>query len=287
MIKHIILDTDVGGDPDDLFTIILALTSPELKLDLIVTNDEYSGDRGRYAKSFLSMLKIKSPPLVSGISLNDSKEDQCFVTRELIKNPKARMKKDFLKEILSVIKRNDLTYYVCIGPESNLAKFIENYPELKNKVKILIMGGSLKRHKSHAGHNVHCDINAAKTVFYSNWVKRYVIGDITHKKDIYVNKKHPLFKEISESDSSLMEFITKSILNYYALIGRGNYMNDPLTLSSLINSKIVTFSKTPLIMDDKGRMIESPNGKNTLIATSANYNIFWKLFNERFPKIRS
>ena len=38
--KKMIIDTDIGFDPDDLFTLLLAFNSPEVEIALITTADE-------------------------------------------------------------------------------------------------------------------------------------------------------------------------------------------------------------------------------------------------------
>jgi hypothetical protein len=54
MVKHVILDTDIGGDPDDAFALLLGLNSPEINIDLIVTSDEHKGHRAEFARKFKS-----------------------------------------------------------------------------------------------------------------------------------------------------------------------------------------------------------------------------------------
>lgn len=57
MVNHVILDTDIGGDPDDTFALLLALNSPEISLDLIVTSDEHRGHREAFANELLKKIR--------------------------------------------------------------------------------------------------------------------------------------------------------------------------------------------------------------------------------------
>ena len=49
-----IIDTDIGGDPDDTVAVVAAARSvPELAL--VVTSDEYSGERARFVRHLLDV----------------------------------------------------------------------------------------------------------------------------------------------------------------------------------------------------------------------------------------
>mgnify|MGYP001559423130 FL=1 len=54
MQRGIILDTDIGYDPDDLFALLLLLKNSEV--DLIVTNDDPDGRRFIFVKKILEIL---------------------------------------------------------------------------------------------------------------------------------------------------------------------------------------------------------------------------------------
>jgi len=279
--KHIIIDTDLGGDPDDLCALLLAINSPELKIELVVTSDEHSQRRAKYAKLFLSLVN-KEIPVISGATSKSSKKDECFAVDKLISNEYTQIDNDYLVSIQKAIEKNKLTYYVCLGAESNLSEFINKHPHLKDKVEIIIMGGSLHRNRHRAGHNVRCDIKSAINVFNSDWNKRYVLGDVTHKDEILINEKHSFFKKLSSSEKHHLNFVAKSIkyfFNKYHCVFF--WLHDPLTVASLIDEKIIKFTNLKLKMNSKGVISISKEGRETLVSESADYKLFWKLFKER------
>ena len=50
-----IIDTDIGGDPDDTVAVVAAgLRVPELAL--VVTSDEYGGERARFVRYLLDLV---------------------------------------------------------------------------------------------------------------------------------------------------------------------------------------------------------------------------------------
>ena len=63
MQKGIILDTDIGYDPDDLFALLLLLKNS--RIDLIVTNDDPDGRRAIFVTKILEILE-KEVKVVQG-----------------------------------------------------------------------------------------------------------------------------------------------------------------------------------------------------------------------------
>ncbi len=68
----LIIDTDLGGNPDDAFAVaIAALTVPELAL--VITTDELAGERARFARHLLDLLGRPEVPVVSGADLGNTR----------------------------------------------------------------------------------------------------------------------------------------------------------------------------------------------------------------------
>src|SRR3989344_5301588 len=78
----VILDTDIGYDPDDLFALLLLLNSPELRLDLVVTGDEVGGKRAAFARKVLDQCGRQDLKVVQGEDLGNHN----FVVDELIQD---------------------------------------------------------------------------------------------------------------------------------------------------------------------------------------------------------
>lgn len=282
MVKHIILDTDIGGDVDDLFALLLALNSSEFVIDLIVTNDEVKFKRAKYLLRVLKLLD-KTIPVVSGIDLSHNTEDSCFsANKEVDIYEKYDLETNFITSIQNLVKKNKYTYYICLGAQSNLAKFISHAEHLKDKTEIFIMGGSLNRSKSKPGHNIIRDIDAARQVFNSNWNKKYVLGDVTHENEIKIDKTHPLLKRLSDKNNSISSFITNAITDFLDTYHNQHFwLHDPLTVSGLLNENIISFTKRKIAMSNNGVMYLENTGKETLVSTSVDFNLFWETFNKR------
>jgi len=64
----LIIDTDLGGDPDDAVAVVVAaLRVPELAL--LITTDEVGGERARLARHLLDLAGRPEVPVVAGADL--------------------------------------------------------------------------------------------------------------------------------------------------------------------------------------------------------------------------
>jgi purine nucleosidase len=275
--KHVILDTDIGGDPDDTFALLLALNSPEIWLDLIVTSDEHKGHRAIFARELLKELN-KDVLVVRGSDLGNSK---CCVIDDIVKDSTEQA--DFLPAIRHVVEKNPETYYVCISPETNLAAFMDYAPDLLHKLRVVIMGGALNYRKGPqvAEHNIRYDAQAARRVFYADVRKQYVISDTTFNQLLRIDKDHEFYRRIKDSKKVSGEMLARSFDSFFRQLYPSSMMHDPLTLSHVIKPGFVHFETKAIDMDEQGIMHTSEKGKPTVISASADYHGFMAFLNER------
>jgi len=276
--KHIIIDTDAGGDPDDILAVLFAINSPEIKVGLIITNDEHKTDRAKFVAKFLKNAN-KKIPVVAGKDLGNQR---CFVVSELINEGELATEDNSLKIMADIISKSSLTYYACIGPQSNLARLITVYPELKNKIKIIIMGGRINHQFIRkTEHNIRYDVKAAKIVFESSWNKKYILSDITRNNNLRITEKSSFYQEVAKSKKLHIRLIKESIDCWFKNMYPESYMHDPLTLLSVFNDEVVTFKKEHILLQDDGKMLLDKMGKSTIISSAANYDLFWNIFKQR------
>jgi len=266
MMKHIILDTDIGRNPDDLFALFLALNSKEIKLDLIISSDEHKNHKALFANGFSELIN-KKVNVTAGKDLGN--ENDCFVCEYIDEDNKINY--DFLESIIKVVKSNDVTYYLCIGPLSNLADFIKNNQHLKDKIKIIVMGGKIELNKGTADRNIRQDVASAKLVFGSNWDIKWVIADTTFNDALKLDLHNELYSYLMEVDNMKSRLIIKNINNYIKFTGKPSYLHDPAVVAYLIDEKIIEFEHKNIIMLDNGEFRIDSSGKLISISYFMDY----------------
>jgi len=277
--KHVILDTDIGGDPDDTFALLLCLASPEISLDLVVTSDEHKGHRAAFAKKLLAVLG-KDILVVAGADLGN---DRCCVVDNMVE---AMAPMDYVAAIKTVVEKNEITDYLCISPQSNLAAFLQHHPGLMPKLRVTIMGGSINyRTEGKVEHNIRYDVAAARAVFAANIDKKYVLSETTFHPELRVDTNHDFYTRLHwhTSELDVRVLIKESIDNFFTHLYPSTLMHDPLTISVVIKPGFVTFAQKPLIMNERGEFIESSTGKITTVSTSAKYAEFMHFLGGRLP----
>lgn len=280
MVKHVILDTDIGGDPDDAFALMFGMNSPEISIDLVVTCDEHNNHRAQFAKQFLATMG-KTTPVVAGIDIGNDK--YCLI-EDMLLSSFGDVDTDYLDAMARTIDRTKSIEYVCIGPQSNLAALISAYPEFKDKVRVTMMGGGLERYRHgdrKAEHNIRYDVPAARAVFDSDWDKRYVLGDVTGNNSLMITSQSKIYKTIVARGQRHLDYLLASLNRFFTRSKyQGTMPHDPLTLASVFTD-YVEFAERNVTMDDKGIMRAEEHGKPTIVAVDANYCGFWKIFEER------
>ena len=276
MVKHVILDTDIGGDPDDILALLFGLNSTEIKMDMIVTSDEHLGHRAEFTRKILENLGI-NVPVMQGEDLGNTR---CCVVDDLVTSSEG--KPNYLQAMKNLVQKNTKTYYVCISPQTNLAKFLEYAPELTSKLKILIMGGAINyRKKGIAQHNIRYDIKSAIKVFNSNAAKMYVLDDITFNPALKLDENHEIYKNIKNSNSPIKNLLLGNLQNFFKKLYPTCFMHDPLTLSYLIKPGFLKFKRRKIELSSKGVMKFAKTGKLTTISISANYEDFMNFLSRR------
>lgn len=259
MNTKVILDTDIGYDPDDMFALLLLLHSPELGLDLVVTGDEVEGKRAKFAKKILDLYGYTQIPVVCGEDLGNSD----FVVDELIQNYIFEPETDYLGAMKSVIDSADTVVYLGIQGFTNLAKLIETYPECKDKLQVYQMGGAVDyiRRPGWVEHNVKIDKESARNVIFSGVDLCLVVATTTFNPKLEVHKLHPIYQRLVESTNPVHHMLWDHIDLWHKAKGFWTYMHDPLTLSAAMGKDYVSFTSGGVVMDEKGHLHSDDEGQ--------------------------
>jgi inosine-uridine nucleoside N-ribohydrolase len=265
--KRVILNTDIFGDPDDLYSLLFLLGSKDVKIEMIITSDECKGGRAAYTKQLLAELGIDIPVFCG----KDLGNNVCYFA-----TPKKREK--ISKDYVSAIKNLDKKFtFLCISSQSELAKVVDVLKE--KKANVIIMGGSTQKQE----HNINCDIPAARKVLKSKISTKWIPSNLTMNDKIKIDKKHELYKKIAKSKSIASKYLKQNMDAFFKKLYPYHFLHDPLEVSVLLDKKIIQFKRKTFELK-KAQFIPSKKGFAIDYGVKADYNRFLRLFNKRIGK---
>jgi len=258
MNPSIILDTDIGYDPDDLFALIFLHKLAGERLKLLVTANEVNGKRAKFAKQVLNSLNNSDTKVVEGLSLGSDK----FTVDSLLAKTQDTFEKDFLSAMKQVVDDSESVIYIGIGGFTNLARFIEAFPDQARKLKIFLMGGALnyERHPGWVEYNVRIDPPSARKVIESGCDISFIMAQTTHNPILEVNATHPLYTKLLSKPDETSRLLREHCRLWFEEKGHGTLMHDPLTVAAALGYEFVNFYSSKIVLDEAGGMHENNSG---------------------------
>jgi purine nucleosidase len=263
---RIIIDTDPGVD--DALAFLLALASPEIKLEaLTTTQGNVTLEKAtRNALSVLELVHASHIPVASGsvVPLVQPLRASAFVHGEsgvgnsLLPEPQAKPVPvhavDYLIERV-LTQPNELSIFP-IGPLTNIAMAIRKEPRFAQAVKeLVIMGGAILEHGNItplAEFNIYVDPHAAHIAFHSGIPITLIPLDVTHK--CLLRQEH--VDRLMKINSPISRFIRDAVEVYleasFALGFEGSSLHDPLTLATVIAPELLTLTEYYVDVDLSG-----------------------------------
>ena len=263
---RIIIDTDPGID--DALAFLLALASPEVKLEaLTTTQGNVTLEKAtRNALAVLELAHASHIPVASGSVLplvQPSRASAAIHGESGLGNsnlpepesrPISKHGVDYLIE-RALAEPGELSIFP-IGPLTNIAMAIRKEPKFAKAVKqLVIMGGAILEHGNLtplAEFNIYVDPHAAHIVFHSGIPITLIPLDVTHKCLLKLEHLARLMK----IDSPISRFIKDAVEVYlkasFELGFAGSALHDPLTLATIIAPELLTLKEYYVDVDISG-----------------------------------
>jgi len=173
----IILDTDIGGDIDDTWALILALKCPELDIKLVCTDGRNTTYRARLAAKLLEACGRSDIPVAVGMNRGDEPGPQsAWVGDYRLEGYPGTVYRDGVDAIVRIINESpEPVTLVAIGGVPNLAAVLERDPGVVHNARFIGMHGCIRRgwfdnrDKVVAESNVEADPKALAAVFAAPW----------------------------------------------------------------------------------------------------------------------
>jgi inosine-uridine nucleoside N-ribohydrolase len=263
---RVIIDTDPGVD--DALAILLALRSPELKVEAITPV------AGNVPLEFtlpnaLKLVEIAgrtdvpvaggaSHPLVRNLITASHVHGNNGLAGVEFPEPKIKPVGETASELIRKIVRanpGEITI-VAVGPLTNVATALRADPELAGKIRaIVIMGGSLSGGNvtPAAEFNLYVDPEAARIVFDAGVPLTMVGLDVT-RKVLFTDERLKALETAKNPSGIAAAKIMAATLEH---LNRGPHpmieaMHDPLTVANLIDPGILTLKEYYVEVETEG-----------------------------------
>jgi inosine-uridine nucleoside N-ribohydrolase len=278
--RRIIIDTDPGTD--DAMAIILALNSPEFKVEaLTVVPGNVDGRQGLENALKIVSLAGRCDVMVAGGAQHPL--NQKLITAQFwhgknglanVELPASKCKADprFGPDlIIELIHKypHEITL-IPVGPLTNIALAVSKDPSIAFLVKdIVIMGGSITGGNVNgaAEANIYNDPEAAQIVFNAGWMVTMVGSDVGERT--LITRKY--LKDLQSSHGPQSDFIAQVADFYLTRSEKSGYsgaaMYDPLAVGIALDSTLGTLKEMHVDVETKGEFtrgetVANRNGSN-------------------------
>ncbi|MFB9279485.1 nucleoside hydrolase [Cohnella cellulosilytica] len=263
--KRIIIDTDIGGDPDDATAIALALASPELVIEGITTVYSDVEYHARRVARLFELAGAVPVPIYNGLSKTLLRNRDVSWSSEADTQEESgdgdaldggSQPEDAGSAVAFIVRSimaapGEITL-VCIGPLTNIAAAIIVEPRIIGAVKQIILMGGVTRLGSNGAelypveHNIKCDPEAASVVFGSGASIVMVGLDVTTKARITREHCRRLIASGKPVNAALADVMERWLVR----IGEASTpMHDPMAMALAIDATLATTRRMNVRID--------------------------------------
>ena len=277
----LIIDTDIGDDYDDVFTLAVALASPELDILGITTVVGNAGLRARLTRRFLNLAGREDIPVAVGAATQTGAP---FTHRRWAQGGPALAADepdavDFLLE--QIAAHPGQVTLLAIGPLTNLAAALARDPATFGQLeRIVLMGGSVRRGyrdlnwqgegKPSAEYNILSDIAAAQAVFAAG--VPLGVAPLDGTMVVLDELKRQL---IFTRSTPITDALALTYLQWSAVAGRVTpILFDTAALAFAIEPSIFTVERLRLEVDAEGHTREVAGPPNAEVCLDCHEDAF-------------
>ena len=276
--RRVIVDTDPGTD--DAMAILLALNSPEFKVEaLTVVAGNVVAQQG--LENALKIVSLANRCDVAVAAGAQHPLNQKLITAEFwhgknglanIELPPSKCTADprFGPDLIieTVHKYPHEITLIPIGPLTNIALAVSKDPTIAALVKeVVIMGGSISGGNVNAvaEANIYNDPEAASIVFNANWPSLTMVGSDIGERTI-MTRKH--LAELRSSHGPQNDFVA-AMAEFYVPLGEKNGyagapMYDPLAVGVALDPTLVTRKEMHVDVETKGEFTRGETVANRM-----------------------
>jgi inosine-uridine nucleoside N-ribohydrolase len=172
----VVFDTDIGGDIDDTWALVMLLKSPELDVKLVTSDSGNDTYRARILAKMLQVAGRTDIPVGIGCKPGDGKGPQsAWVGDYKLDDYPGKVREDGVGAIIETIRASsEPITLVAVGPVPNIAEVVRRAPDIAQKARFVGMHGSVYRGYGDSRnispeYNVRAAPEALQAVFAADW----------------------------------------------------------------------------------------------------------------------
>ncbi len=295
------LDTDIGGDPDDLCALAMLLKWPDVQLTGITTVSDDKGKRAGYTKYALHLVGREDIAVKAGADIAEGHyrptpgipNEKDYWPEPIVSLP------NVVEEAIELLKQSieQEAIIIGIGPFTNLFLLDKKYPGILQQAKLYLMGGYIypiregyPQWGNEMDWNIQVDVTSAKyvlensnptlipmTITVETALRRAYLpalkqsgklGEVLALQAEAANKEYSNEEKIGKTCKGLPDDIL-------------NFQHDPLACAVALGWNGVTIEEIPLKFEIKNNELHEiihPEGKKTRVVTkveSEKFNELW------------
>jgi inosine-uridine nucleoside N-ribohydrolase len=280
----VILDTDIGGDMDDTWALIMLLRSPEVDIKLITTTSDFPEARARFVGRLLEIAGRTDIPIGIGVPikggiLNNAPMNMFDWVRDYsLYDYPGNVYEDGADAFIRTIKESpEPVTVIAIGPLSTIGEALRRAPDLIENSRFVGMYGSLYKgycdsDQPCAETNVREHNQECRLVFESDWDLSITPLDSCGLVDLegalyerILGSEDPLVKalmEINQIFAANVKWMT------YDPTQRSSILFDTVAVYMAFSEELLTFQTLPIKVTEDGRTLVDPAGKQVRCAMS-------------------
>lgn len=289
IVEKVILDTDIGDDIDDAYALALLLSRPNIKLLGVTTAWGQTQERAELAVKLLHVMGYDHIPVYAGRRGTAKIGRQYEWARRNETNPPSSGQPVSKNALPGVQKDDAVTFLkraiekapgeitlIAVGPLVNVGDLVTQHPEIKTKLKrIVIMGGAV--HMGYDGTanpvaewNIKCDPQAAKAVFASGVPLTMAGLESTAMLKFDVERQKRLFARgtpTTDAIAALTILWGNSVPTLY----------DPMAVAWATDGKFCETEQQHVVVDEDGktRITDGPPNVTVLINPQKDAFLDW------------
>ncbi|WP_187329017.1 pyrimidine-specific ribonucleoside hydrolase RihA [Liquorilactobacillus oeni] len=309
MLEKIIMDCDPGQD--DAIALIMAAAASELKLLAVTTSagNQTPDKTLNNAMRVLTLLNRSDVPVASGnqkpllqeLIIADDVHGKTGLDGAILPDPGfAPQKMPAVQLIAEVLKREKKPVTLVVtGPMTNIALFLQIYPQLKTKIKqIVCMGGGMNygNFTPVSEFNIAVDPEAAKIVFNAG-IPLVMAGlDVTYQAQIYpaeIDRIRKIDNAVARSVAGQLDFYG-TFYEQEKWGFKGIPLHDPCTIAWLLHPEYFEEQRWHVDVETRGELTRGQTvvdrwdllhkPQNTSVLTKVDRTSFVELIVESIKK---